>query len=262
LYLGIDFWRQYDLLPKSLSIEEVVVSNEKASDIRSEDTHVLSDVQRAKLSNVINCFPSFTQEGLGKTSLITHSIDVGDAKPIKQRHFPVSPAVERAMYTKIDRMLKLGVIEESQSAWSIPIVMVIKPGKIRIFMPFGFCNATSTIIGDGGLRTDPEKVAAISNFPVPKTLRGLRSFMGLCCWYRKFVPNFAALSAPLTDLMTTKRKFTLTPEAMTAFHELKKCLTEAPVLCNPDFSKPFSIHCDASKTGVGAVLVQVSEEGD
>jgi len=118
------------------------------------------------------------------------------------------------------------------------------------------------IIGDGGICTDPEKVTAITDFPIPKTLRGLRSFMGLCGWYRKFVPNFAALSAPLTDLMTTKRKFSLTPDAIKAFQELKKCLTEAPVLCNPDFSKPFAIHCDASKSGVGAVLVQVSEEGD
>jgi len=73
------------------------------------------------------------------------------------------------------------------------------------------------IIGDGGICTDPEKVTAITDFLVPKTFRGLRSFMGLCGWYRKFVPNFAALSAPLTDLMTTKRKFSLTPDAIKAF---------------------------------------------
>ncbi|KAH8393897.1 hypothetical protein KR215_006108, partial [Drosophila sulfurigaster] len=54
----------------------------------------------------------------------------------------------------------------------------------------------------------------------------------------------------------------LTEEAIRAFEALKKCLSEAPVLGSPDFSKPFAIHCDASKTGVGAVLVQVSEEGD
>jgi len=60
------------------------------------------------------------------------------------------------------------------------------------------------IIGDGGIRTDPEKVAAITDFPLPKSLKSLRSFMGLCGWYRKFVANFPTLSAPLTDLMTTK----------------------------------------------------------
>jgi len=98
------------------------------------------------------------------------------------------------------------------------------------------------IIGDGGIRMDPEKGRAIADFPIPRTLRGLNSFMGLCGWYRKFVPNFASLSAPLTDLITTKRIFSLTPVAI--------------ILCNPDFAKPFAIHCDASKTVVGAVLVQ------
>lgn len=118
------------------------------------------------------------------------------------------------------------------------------------------------IIGEGGIRTDPEKVSAISNFPLPKTLRSLRRFMGMCGWYRKFVPNFASLASPSSDLMTTKKRFILTEDAVKAFEELKRCLCAAPVLCSPDFSKPFSIHCDASNTGVGAVLVQVSEEGD
>jgi len=241
---------------------------------------------------------------------------VGSAKPVKQRHFPVSPAVEKSMYAEIDRMLQLGVIEELESAWSSPIVMLTKPGKVRIcldcrkvnsftekdayplpqisgilnrlpraeyitsldlkdaywqvplevqsrdmtaftvpsrptavewplyqfkVMPFGLCNATSTmsrlmdkvvpphlrnevfiylddllvvssnfenhlnvlreiavhikragltinigkshfcmrrvrylghIIGDGGIRTDPEKVKAITEFPVPKPCEG------------------------------------------------------------------------------------------
>jgi len=114
------------------------------------------------------------------------------------------------------------------------------------------------IIGDGGIRTDPEKVKAITEFPVPKTLRGLRSFICLCGWYRKFVPNLASLASPSTDLMTTKRKFSLTPEVLKAFEIWKTRLSEAPVLCSPVFSKPFAIHCDASKSGVGAVLVQVS----
>lgn len=118
------------------------------------------------------------------------------------------------------------------------------------------------IIGEGVIRTDSEKVSGISNFPLPKTLCSLRRFMGMCGWYRKFVPNFASLASPLSDLMTTKKKFILTEDAVKAFEELKRCLCAASVLCSPDFSKPFSIHCDASKTGVGAVLVQVSEEGD
>jgi len=121
LYLGIDFWRLFDLLPKCLNISELESVTESNGKVET-DQHDLSEAERAKLINVISCFPSFTQEGLGKTNLIEHSIDVGMAKPIKQRHFPVSPAVEKAMYAEIDRMIQLGVIEESESAWSSPIV--------------------------------------------------------------------------------------------------------------------------------------------
>jgi len=99
------------------------------------------------------------------------------------------------------------------------------------------------IIGYGKVRRESEKVKAIIY------LHGLRRFMCLCGWYTKFVQNFASLSAPLTDLMKIKRRFSLTPEAIKAFE-------------SPDYAKPFAIYCGTSKTGVGAVLVQESEEGD
>jgi len=70
--------------------------------------------------------------GLGKTSTISNFIDIGDAKPVKRRHFPVSPAVEKLLYAEVDRILKLGVIEESDSAWSSPVDLVQKPGKVRL----------------------------------------------------------------------------------------------------------------------------------
>ncbi|KAH8339641.1 hypothetical protein KR059_000403, partial [Drosophila kikkawai] len=70
--------------------------------------------------------------GLGRTSLLKHHIDVGLATPVKQRHYPVSPAVEKVLYAEIDRMLELGVIEPSNSSWSSPICTVIKPNKVRL----------------------------------------------------------------------------------------------------------------------------------
>ncbi|KAH8241672.1 hypothetical protein KR032_006895, partial [Drosophila birchii] len=85
--------------------------------------------------------PSFAVSGLGKTSVLSHSIDVGDVKPVKQRHFPVSPAIEKLLYAEVDRMLKLGVIEESDSAWSSPVVLVQKPGKIRLCLDSRKVNA-------------------------------------------------------------------------------------------------------------------------
>ncbi|KAH8318247.1 hypothetical protein KR059_000694, partial [Drosophila kikkawai] len=88
--------------------------------------------------------PSFAISGLGKTNLLSHEIDVGEAKPIKQRHFPVSPAVEKLLYAEIDRMLEMEVIEESQSAWSSPVVLVQKPGKVRLCLDSRKVNAVTT----------------------------------------------------------------------------------------------------------------------
>jgi len=76
---------------------------------------------------VVSLFPSFAHEGLGKTNLISPSIDVGPAKHVKQRHDPVSPAMEKLYYAEIDRIIELGVIEESDSSWSSPLVIVQKP---------------------------------------------------------------------------------------------------------------------------------------
>ncbi|KAH8325114.1 hypothetical protein KR074_002522, partial [Drosophila pseudoananassae] len=127
LYLGIDFWTTFDLLPPSMEVAELAT-----------DGHILTETQKLALGKVVGEFPSFAISGLGKTGLIAHSIDVGDAKPIKQWNFPVSPAVEKLLYAEVDRMLKglrhpdrLGVIEESDSAWSSPVVLVQKPGKVR-----------------------------------------------------------------------------------------------------------------------------------
>lgn len=84
--------------------------------------HVLTADQEKQLQNVISKLPNCTRLGLGKTNLLSHHIDVGDAPAIKLQHYAVSPAIEKEMYAELDRMLKLGVIEESQSSWCSPMV--------------------------------------------------------------------------------------------------------------------------------------------
>nr|XP_043065612.1 uncharacterized protein LOC122320996 [Drosophila bipectinata] len=385
LYLGIDFWKSFELLPLEFQIGEISVRQE------------LSEAQQTSLQAVIELFPSFAKLGLGKTHLISHSIDVGETKAVKQRHYPVSPAVEKLLYGEVERMMKLGVIEESQSAWSSPVVLVQKPGKVRLcldcrkvnsftqgdayplpqidailsrlpkamfissldlkdaywqiplepasrdktaftipgkplyqfrVMPFGLMNASQTmtrlmdkvipaalrnevfvylddllvvsdtfeshlavltsvakhikqagltlniekshfcmrtvkylghVIGEGVIRTDPEKISAMVDYPVPRTLKALRSFIGMTGWYSKFISNYADIAAPLTDLMRPKCRFTMTQAGLEAFSKLKNAMCQAPVLHSPDFRKPFYIHCDASSYGIGGVLVQKTE---
>jgi len=74
------------------------------------------NVQKQQLEAIKQLFPSFADKGLGRTKHIEHDIEVDDAKPIKQRFYPLSPAVEKILYKEVDRMLSLGVIEPSTSA--------------------------------------------------------------------------------------------------------------------------------------------------
>ncbi|KAH8406924.1 hypothetical protein KR215_010419, partial [Drosophila sulfurigaster] len=131
LYLGIEFWRDFELLPMFLmhqahsnSIASITFNDPQQLELTSE--------QKTELITVINQFPSFAEKGLGNPNWLTHDIEVTDCKPIKQRHYAVSPAVEKLMYHELDRMLALGVIEESDSPWSAPVVLVQKPGKVRL----------------------------------------------------------------------------------------------------------------------------------
>jgi transposase InsO family protein len=130
------------------------------------------------------------------------------------------------------------------------------------------------VLDEQGLRTDPDKVSVVVNFPAPRTLKELRRFIGMCGWYRRFIGDFATPIAPMSELLKTKnnqdqtsthpklpQKFIWTKEADEAFRKAKEVLVSAPVLVNPNYEKPFVIHADASDIGVGGVLSQEQPEG-
>jgi hypothetical protein len=102
---------------------------------------------------------------------------------------------------------------------------------------------------------DSSKVEAVTSWPIPKAPRGLRGFLGLAGYYRKFIKEFGLIAAPLTKLLK-KEGFQWSPEADTAFQALKRALSSAPVLQLSDFERTFTVDCDASGSGFGAVLHQ------
>lgn len=342
------------------------------------------------------------EEPFGHTTLVQHEIDTGDHKPIKQSPRRLPMHMRDEVDAEVQRMAEAGVIEESSSPWSSPIVLVRKkdqtlrfcldyrklnaitrrdsyplpriddsldalgnaqwfstldlasgywqiglsedakeksafclPGMKGLWrfkvMPFGLTNAPATfqrlmervltglqwhtclvyiddiiifsqdfeghvkslrevfkrleeaglklkakkcslfqsqvkylgyIVGREGLSTDPEKTAAIENWPCPQNITEVRSFMGLCSYYRRFVPNFASIAKPLARLTEKNAVFRWLEEEEKSWSELKKNLMTAPVLSFPDPHLPFILDTDASDVGIGAVLSQRCGDGE
>nr|GEY86938.1 reverse transcriptase [Tanacetum cinerariifolium] len=112
------------------------------------------------------------------------------------------------------------------------------------------------IMSVDGITIDPAKVEAITKWPRPKTVIEVRSFLGLAGYYRRFVEGFSRLALPLTKLMRNGEKFVWNEEREKSFEELKKRLVFAPILTLPSGSGGFQIYSDASKKGLGCVLMQ------
>lgn len=359
----------------------------------------LSVNEKEQAEKLISSFQEISgKDRLGLTDKMTLHIDTGDEKPFKVRQYPFSPYLLKLLNSELDEMLRLGVVEQSSSPWSSPVLMVKKksgeyrfcfdgrrlnsitkndayplPRVDRILsmlrnakyissidlrkafwqipldvssrektafsvpgrglfhfkvVPFGLCNSAQTqqrlmdavfgpkyepnifvylddiiiisstfehhikllkevkqnlknaglvvnlekcnffknslkylgfIVDGSGLRTDPEKVTAMVNYPRPNTTTEIKRFLGLCSWYRRFISHFSSLVAPLNDILKGKKKnqaIVWTPEAERSFKQIKEALVSAPILRSPDFSVPFVIQCDASDCGLGGVLTQ------
>uniref|UniRef100_A0A1Y1K180 RNA-directed DNA polymerase n=2 Tax=Photinus pyralis TaxID=7054 RepID=A0A1Y1K180_PHOPY len=396
LILGIDFCYAFKISTNFSTDSFTVCSVNSSTAIKGADD--LNPQQRIALSNIVALFKGISGEQLGRTNKVMHKIDTGTADPIKQRYYPLSPAMQSHANDALDRMLEAGIVRKSSSPWNSPMVLVKKKDnsyrlcfdgrklnsvtkkdayplpylttildKLRdahyltsidlrqafyqiplhpescektaftvpkrglfeyTVMPFGIANAPATqqrlmdyifgnllgenlfvylddiivvsqtfdehitilkevyrrlkeanltvniekcdfcksrlsylgyVVDKDGLHTDPQKVEAISLYPKPKTVTDIKRFIGMCSWYRRFVYNFSTVIAPLSNLIkgkTKKQVVSWTREAEESFARIKSLLTSTPILSSPDFSKPFSLQCDASDFGLGCVLTQ------
>ena len=366
-----------------------------------EDVQVNSELDCSKLEEVqtlLSRFPDVFTDLPGTTDIVEHEIVVTTDKPIRSKPYPVPFSLKKEIKTEIDHMLKMGIIEPSNSPYASPVVLVKKPdgfyrfccdfrkvNSVTVFdaepignpedlfvkmsgskyftkvdlskgywqikmkensksltafvtpeglfsfnkMPFGLVNSGATfcrmmrilskglkdtdnfvddiiihtetwvshmialeallvrlrqakltarpskcvvavknvsflghLIGEGMIQPLPEKVVSIRKCQRPCTKKQVRSFLGLIGYYRNFIPNFSAVSAPLSDL--TKKgqpnKVRWQDEQENAFNALIQELSKSPILCLTNFERQFILRTDASDLGIGAVLLQENGE--
>ena len=135
----------------------------------------------------------------------------------------------------------------------------LKPSKCFLLRPR--VPYLGHVISAEGVSTDPEKVKAVQQWPVPSKVTDVRSFLGLASYYRRFIQNFPEIAAPLHRLTAkTTEKFKWSRDCDLAFRALKEKLVSAPVFAFPCFEQKFVLDCDASDYGLGAVISQQQDE--
>jgi len=117
------------------------------------------------------------------------------------------------------------------------------------------------VISGNGIKTNPEKVTAVSNFATPTTVTNIQEFLGMASYYRRFIENFSLIAEPMQRLLHKGTPFVWTEEQQHAFDTMKQRLVEAPILVYPRLDRPFIVKTDASNVGIGAVLSQLDDEG-
>ena len=118
------------------------------------------------------------------------------------------------------------------------------------------------IVGCGCIHMDPAKLSAIAAWPPPKTVKAVRTLLGFCNFYHKFIPNFSNLVAPLTVLMCKDVAWTWGVDQQSAFSTLLSQFQTAPMLHLPDVAQPFVVMTDASLIASRGILMQRDGNGD
>ncbi|XP_047480167.1 uncharacterized protein LOC125032798 [Penaeus chinensis] len=131
-------------------------------------------------------------------------------------------------------------------------------GISKSFFGYNRINYLGVVLGENVIKPPVDRIRAIELMPLPIFKKELRSFIRTISYYRKFIPKFANICAPMNELLkkNSSNKLNWKSEQVSSFLELKSKLSDKPILCLPDYSKTFFLRCDASENGIGAVLLQ------
>src|SRR6476469_3057543 len=171
------------------------------------------------------------------------------------------PFLRKFVVVYIDDILIFSRNEEEHKAHVRLVLDILKREKFYV------CKSKSTfakeevkflghIVDAEGIRPDPKKVSAVQDWPVPRNVHEIKSFIGLACYFKKFISHYSEVAVPLTNLTRKSHVWEWTGKCQDAFEKLKLLLTEAPLLRTPDPTKLYRCVTDASDFGLGAVLLQ------
>ncbi|KAJ0394738.1 hypothetical protein ATCC90586_008852 [Pythium insidiosum] len=159
----------------------------------------------------------------------------------------------RNMETHVEHLRRVFSILRAEKLYA-------RPSKCNFVQPE--IRFLGHIISGAGVRVDPDKTAALANWPTPSNVMDVQRFLGLAGYYRRFVNGFAALVLPLSNLVKASQGWRWTAEEEVAFNAIKTKLLSSPILRLPDTSVPFHVTTDASNTCIGGVLSQVVDGFD
>ena len=173
----------------------------------------------------------------------------------------IGPEMEPHAFAYLDDIVIVTPTFEEHLVWLERVLnkissagLTINPEKCE------FCRSQVRYLGfivqRDGLTVDPEKARPILEYPAPTNLKQLRRLLGMSSWYRRFIPQFATVSEPLTRLLKKGKRWEWGEDQCRAFEKIRSCLISAPTLSCPDFKVPFVVQTDASSVGIGAVLTQ------
>ncbi|GFO16833.1 Zinc finger protein [Plakobranchus ocellatus] len=203
----------------------------------------LTQDQRRQLEEVAVTYSSIFSDRPGTASTEEHCIELTSSIPVRQRPYPVPYAMRQTLRDELREMDDLGVIRKSSSPYASPVVVVKKKdGTNRVCIDYRRLNKLT--IFDPQPMTPPVDI-----------------FQGLVGYYKEFVPNFAAVSAPLSDLVRKGQPNIVNwgDSQERAYNSLKVAVTSKPVLQLPDVNKKVVLRTDASDRGLGAALMQENE---